>query len=198
MTSPAYNPAMPPAYPPAGRLSKSSLFSLIFGILGCIPASGLLAMILGIIGFVKTGKPGVTGRWMAIVGGILGFISTLLWAIFGTTMVAGIFAVIGLTQAPVNATNDFLRNVSAGNYSQARVNAPDIKEEALKGLNEGFAEWGTFVETTFTTRRIVNNTAHLEGTAKFSKSSHRVVVDLENSGGTWEIQSIRFPDDAAN
>jgi hypothetical protein len=197
MTSPAYNPAVPAAYPPGGRLSKSALTSFILGILGCIPfITGALALVAGIIGFVKTGKPGVKGRWMAILGSVLGVASLLFWTVW-VVMFGAIFAgALALTQAPRTASHDFLREISAGNVAAAKAHAPDISDEALKGLHEGVSEWGNFVDTTFTTTNVNNDSAHLEGTAQFAKGTHRVVVDLESKDGKWEIQSIRFPDDS--
>ena len=79
------SPTFPPAPPaPARKLSLASLFSLIFGILGCIPfIGGALAVLLGIIGFVRTANPMRWGRWMAIVGLILGIMSLAGWTLFG-------------------------------------------------------------------------------------------------------------------
>jgi hypothetical protein len=171
--------------------SKSALFSLILGILGCVPfATGVLAIILGIIGFVKTGKPGVKGRWMAIVGSILGIVSLIAWTIGGFAMGAGIFAVIGLTQAPVNATHDFIRDVAANDMAAAKVNGPGFSDESLQKIHDYLATQGTFRDTTFTTRNIQNSSAHIEGTADFSGGAQSVLADLENDGGKWKVTSI--------
>src|SRR3954462_9599485 len=98
--------------PAPSRVSKSAGISWILGILGCLPITGLLAMLSGIVGFFRAGKPGVRGRWMAVVGGILGFLSTGVWAVI--VAFGGLALFIGSSAvAPLNATNTFIRDLTA-------------------------------------------------------------------------------------
>jgi len=102
---------------PVRSLSKSSLFSLIFGILSCVPFSGVLAVLLGIVGFVRTANPLKSGRWMAVVGTLLGLIGSVVWIISGGAIIAAVFAtaaVVGVTQPPADATRDFIKGLSEG------------------------------------------------------------------------------------
>ena len=65
-SSPQYTP---PTYR-SNRLSRAALWSLICGILFFIPLTALLAIVLGIVGIVKTSR--LRGRGLAISGLILG------------------------------------------------------------------------------------------------------------------------------
>lgn len=194
MTAPAY-PAMP-AYPaPGGRLSKSALISLILGILGCIPfVTGILAVILGIVGFVKTGNPGVRGRWMAVVGTILGAISVLLWAIFGATMTAAIFAAIGMTEAPRAAGHEFLRALSAGNEAQIRALSVGFTDDDIKNFTEYVGAKGAYKDSTFSNVRRNNDDAFLEGTVTFEKGTSNVKMTLVRKSDGWKVDDLSMND----
>jgi hypothetical protein len=173
------------------RMSKASLFSLIFGILGCIPfLTGALAMLLGLIGFVKTGKPGVSGRWMAVIGGLLGTASVVVWTLFFGSITAFILALIGLTEPPRAATRDFIRELSTAPLAQVAANNPGYSEESLKALQEYVQNQGTFIDTTFPVTTLGEHSAHVEGTAQFTRGVQRVTADLEEAGGKWRVTEI--------
>src|SRR5690349_9969528 len=75
------------------RLSKAALASLIFGIIGCVPfVTGALALLFGLIGFFTAGGPFRRGRWMAVVGSLLGMVSLIFWILFGSTLLALVVA----------------------------------------------------------------------------------------------------------
>ena len=68
---------------PQRQTSGSAVASLICGILGCVPLiTGLLAVILGVMGLRATKNPKYTGRGMAVAGLILGLISDFTIGIF--------------------------------------------------------------------------------------------------------------------
>src|SRR3954464_9440241 len=123
-----YQPVASPS-----RLSKSSLTSFVLGILGCIPfIAGALAVAFGIAGLMRTGKPGVTGRWMAVVGLILGLISLGGWTLgFG-----GVYAIWKGTEGPRVATHDFIQNISNGNDAAARAKSIGMDDEEFKSFAE--------------------------------------------------------------
>ena len=65
--------------------SAAAIASLVLGILGCVPViTGLLAVVLGIVGIRSTRNPDVRGRGLAIAGLILGGVSLLGWVGLGS------------------------------------------------------------------------------------------------------------------
>ncbi len=72
-------------------LSELCVISFLMGILGILlPPFSTLAIIFGIAGLMHTRRVETTGRWMAIVGIVLGIIGIL---IFIFVLLAGLTAV---------------------------------------------------------------------------------------------------------
>ena len=67
------------------RVSGLAVSSLIFGILCCIPGSGLIGTILGGAGLVSISRSEgrLSGRTLAFVGVVLGILGTVLWLAVG-------------------------------------------------------------------------------------------------------------------
>lgn len=70
--------------------SISSVFSLIMGLLVCIPGASVLGLLLGMVGFARTGGGVRRGRAIAVTGILLSLIVTTFWAI-GTLSIAPYF-----------------------------------------------------------------------------------------------------------
>ena len=159
------------------RLSKSALFSLIFGILGCVPfITGILAFFLGIFGFFATGKPGIRGRWMAIVGIILAVVSIGLWSTVGLSVVvgwAGIKSAVAELTAPGHAAHDFIHAVDTGDDAGAKGLSAlsDADFEAAKTLIKA---QGGFTDSTFNNVNITNDDAQVSGTGDFKTGTRQV------------------------
>jgi hypothetical protein len=184
---------MPPTgqapLPPQRRMSKSALISFILGLLFCVPLlTGALAVLMGIVGFVKTGKPGVTGRWMAITGGLLGLASIIFWLLFG----AGILALVWGTQGPRVATHDFVQALAAGDIPAAKAHAGAFSDNDLKDLQDYVQKQGAFKDTTFLSTNINNNSATVDGVATFSSGTQHVTAELDKSGSDWKVQRINI------
>jgi hypothetical protein len=182
---------MPPAGPivQPRRLSKSSLISFILGLLLCVPiVSGALALLMGIVGFVKTGKPGVSGRWMAVTGSILGVANIAFWLLFG----AGILAIVWGTQGPRVATHDFIQALAAGDMTAAKAHAGAFSDTDLKDLQDYVQKQGAFKDTTFLSTNINNNSATVDGVATFSSGTQHVTAELDKSGSDWKVQRINI------
>jgi hypothetical protein len=181
------------AAPTSSRLSKSALFSMIFGILGCIPfITGILAFFLGIIGFVATGKPGVRGRWMAIVGVVLAVLSIGLWSTVGISVVAGwagIKSAVTALTAPGHGARDFIRAVDSGDDATAKDLSvmSDADFDAAKILIKA---QGGFTDSTFNNVNITNNNAHVSGTGDFKTGTRQMSADMVEVGGKWKIKSL--------
>jgi hypothetical protein len=70
------------APPVAPRGNGAATASLIFGVLGCVPElTGLLAIILGIIGLRRARKLNARGKGLAAAGLTLGIVSVIVWTI---------------------------------------------------------------------------------------------------------------------
>jgi len=76
---PPYPPYPSQMYGPPKVTSGWAIASLVGGILGfCIPPGCLLGIIGGIVGLVKTSRPGMGGRGMSIAGLVLGLVGLLV------------------------------------------------------------------------------------------------------------------------
>jgi hypothetical protein len=181
--------AQPVPVAPDSRLSKSSLISFITGLLVCVPFLGALALISGIVGFIRTGAPNVRGRWMAIVGSILGVGSLITWVLFFGAIVALVF---GLTEAPKQASNDLIKALSEKNIPAAKALAPSISNEQLEYVSEFIQPSGTFESASYHNTKIVNSQCKLEGTAKFANGSRDVISHLSKTSGDWKVIGIEI------
>jgi Domain of unknown function (DUF4190) len=78
------------------RVSGLAVSSLIFGILCCLPGSGLIGVILGGAGLVSIAKSEgrLSGRTLAFAGLTLGILGTALWLAIGVGMRQG-WAILG-------------------------------------------------------------------------------------------------------
>jgi hypothetical protein len=156
MTQPPYTdaPLADEAFPQRPRVSGLAVASLVFGLLCCIPGSGLIGVILGGAGLIRIGRSEgrLTGRGMALIGLVLGLLGTLLY--LGLT--------IGL-MASLNALNtygDVARALDKGDHSAVRAMlspstsgalsdeqidrfAQRIRDEwgGYQGLPKGLPEW---------------------------------------------------------
>jgi len=187
MTEPIaeYSSAVP------SRLSKSALISFICGVLGCLPIflTGILALILGFVGLGATAKPGVRGRWMAILGIILGLLNLGFSGVF----VYGIYkvapGVVSALAAPGHGARDFIRAVDSGDDAAAKDLSvmSDADFEAAKVLIKA---QGGFTDSTFNNVNITNNNAHVSGIGDFKTGTRQISVDVVEVDGKWKVKSL--------
>ncbi len=192
MTYPTSHAGPPPM---RRKLSIASLLSFIFGILICIPfISGALAVVLGIIGLGRTANAVRSGRWMAIIGLILGIASVLAWggvATFG----GGIWKVFHMA-APVRvAAHDFIRDAANGNDVAAKAETSGMADADYDRVAADIRSDGKFIDTTFFSSNITNNAGHVVGFATFQNAAGgidtlKVAADLQQIDGTWKVESM--------
>jgi hypothetical protein len=198
-------PSMPPvpplnaAYgytqPPVSRSNGAAIGSLICGILGCIPfLTGLLAVILGIVGIRKTRDPAVGGKGLAIAGIILGLISIFAWS--GMLGLGG--ATYWAMRPSRNAAKQFLADVSSGNTKAALDESSGLTEQQIVEGTEQMKPWGAFQDATFFSfNASASNgvaTTHLIGSAKFASAAKACQIDLLKQGGTFKVTSFSLTD----
>jgi hypothetical protein len=205
---PGFNPppgsppmGMPPqGYPPAGgpRLSNgSAIASLIFGILGCIPFTGVLAVPLGIAGIKKTKNPQVGGKGLAIAGLILGLINLAVYIPGSIFMYTGYKA--SLASRP--PAEQFLKDMSDGKLDAAVADSTGISKADLETLNNGtFKNWGAYqsVNWAFSFKMDAKADASgtqtistLVGTGTFANGTHLVTFVMEKQGDTWKVKGFQ-------
>ena len=94
---------------PPGRTSAAAVTSLVLGILGCVPfVTGLLAVILGIVGIRKTRQSNIGGRGMAIAGLVLALVSLAGWGLLGGGLGIGY-----IRSKPARVVADLFTRISA-------------------------------------------------------------------------------------
>ncbi|WP_147796629.1 DUF4190 domain-containing protein [Cellulomonas sp. Y8] len=79
-------PYSPNQYQQAPRTDGVSIAALVTGILG----TGVVAIVLGILGLRRTKRDGTQGRGLAIAGLVLGGLGVLSWVVIGVTVGAAI------------------------------------------------------------------------------------------------------------
>jgi len=112
--NPYQHPIEEPAMDGPPKVSALAVSSLVFGLLCCIPLSGLLGTILGGAGLVRIAKSDgrLTGRGMAFTGLILGLLGTMFW------IGAGSVIIYGFKEAQKYAQP--ILQISQGDYAGAR------------------------------------------------------------------------------
>ena len=192
------SPQFSGGYPPAGRTSGTAIASLVLGILGVCPLiliGGLIATVLGIVGIVATGKPGVRGRGLAITGLILGILSVLAWG-----GVAGMFGVAYQATAVDRATaRSFLTHVSNGDATAAATECvPGTTPESIQAEVDALKPVGKLTDSTFMSFKVNSNngntTSVVGGSATFGSTPKGVTFTLVPAPGgkrlikEWQIK----------
>lgn len=131
---------------PQRESNVAAIISLICGILGCVPIlTGLLAIILGVVGLRKASKPNVGGKGMAIAGLILGVISVGAWSLFG----GGMYKLWAYGEPARQAARQFAVDLGAGNVDAAAAKVtPSIKREQLVAVSDALKAAGGVQDTT--------------------------------------------------
>ena len=84
--SPPPPPGAPAVSPRASKIAIASLICGVLAVMGLFPITSLPAVILGIIGIVKTGNPvnQLRGKGMAVAGLVLGVLGIALLPVFAS------------------------------------------------------------------------------------------------------------------
>jgi hypothetical protein len=191
----------PPAFlPPAPKQNNvAAIVSLISGILSCIPGASLLAIILGIVGLAKAGKPNVGGKGLAIAGLLLGLIGTLGWVGGVTAITLKARAVIA-QGAPARAVaKQFATDVGRGDADAAlRDCSSSINADKVRAAVAQAQPWGALQDTTFVALNFNNQngakSVTVGGVAVFANAKKTFTATLDQEDGAYRITDFNFAD----
>jgi hypothetical protein len=178
------------------RTSGAAIASLIFGIVGCLQITALIAIVLGFVGIGSASKPGVSGKGLAIGGIVLG----ILWLILGAGGIYFTYWGVGkFKQMAGDAARPFITAIAQGDMATAN-RYTTLTEEEVGELKQQMADWGDVTNVQMHLSGIdaknVNgrNTIKMRGTATFSKAGAKEFsVDLDDAGGgQLKVTDISF------
>lgn len=102
------------------RVSKTSVLSLVAGLLSCLPLVGMVAAILGVAALHRIGRSGgrLGGRTFAAVGMTFGLIATALWL----SVILGVRQEYASYKAVFAApATEYFEKVEGGDWTAARA-----------------------------------------------------------------------------
>lgn len=176
------------------KTSIAAVFSLVFGILGCIPlVTSVLAVLLGIVGINATKNNQRSGRGLAIAGLLLGLLGVVLWGLFG----GGLFTLWKVT-GPVRAEGkQFIQYLADGNTEAAHAQCTsDISKEQVEALVTYVKPLGALKDvTSFSAQASDQNgavTAQMGGAATFTNDTKPFAMSFEKVNGQWKVSGIQF------
>lgn len=186
-----YGPGIPGPRPGNG----SAVGSLVCGLLGCIPwITGLLAIILGIMGIKRANQIGGAGKGMAIAGLLLGLLSVILWTLFS----GGLWALIAGTAQQRDFAKGFINDLKANNLEVAltKVDSALVPRATVEEIQKRVASVGEIRDLTSIG---INASAGTGTDTKWevitvvtgSTGQTNVVTTLVRSGESFKIVGLR-------
>jgi hypothetical protein len=186
-----------PGTPPAQRsTSGAAIGSLICGILGCIPIiTGLLAIILGIVGIKATSNPNKGGRTLAIIGLILGVLSIAGWGLFG----GAIYGMWVGAKPHVALAESFINDMTAGNVSAAMTKCDkSMPQDKVQTAADEMQKWGSLQKLILLGANVYKGTDgskwELTGSAAFAKGGAKQAnfTLTQQADGSYKISKFQI------
>jgi hypothetical protein len=188
---PPYGQQGYPGMPGPRKANGAAIASLILGILGCIPfITGILAVILGVVGIKVGNDPQRGGKGMAVVGLLLGILSLGLWSLFG----GSIYYFLQGTSQQRELTRQFVSNLSSGNIDAAEAQTDgSIPREELDSFSQQIKKWGAPKNTTIFGVSAQPGQTQVVGTAMFGNTAKQFQAEVvKQSDGSYKIKSFHF------
>jgi hypothetical protein len=137
-------------YAQSPRTSALAVSSLVFGIVCCLPGTGLLATILGGAGLVRISQSQgrLSGRVMSFIGVALGLLSTMFWLAIVVGASQAVQIAKGRIFEPAGAD---LRAMESGDWATARrlldkKTSSAVTDDQFKAFRDEVADkFGPFV-----------------------------------------------------
>lgn len=180
-----------PSLPPRPRGNGAAVASLVLGLLGCIPeVTGLLAIILGIVGLRRARDPNAGGRGLAAAGLTLGIVSVVLWsaalALFGGIMTGS---------APAReVARQYLADTARQDIpALVRASTRSVTEQQIRSATFGLRRLGPLQDVRFTGiffSGAMNSQWTLNGVATYSNGEATFSIRVIRVGEEWKVDSI--------
>jgi hypothetical protein len=174
------------------RTSGAAIASLVLGIVGCVPfITGILAIVLGVIGIRKTREPTVGGKGLAIAGLILGIISVAGWSVCGAALG------IGYVESPPASlvAKQFLQDVAAGNTNGAMSNSVNFTAAEIQSETASMAAYGALQSIRITSFFFTSSNGQtvllLSGSALYSNGPRICSFRLVKQGGVYKVAGYK-------
>jgi hypothetical protein len=177
---------------PQRRLNWAALSSILFGTVLCwLPyVSGVLAILLGIVGVARTRNPQVGGRGLSIAGILLGLGGLLFWGLAG----GGLMLEYSQDHEARPYAQQFLQDISNGKIDAAASSASGLSQTELQDLyDEHFEKWGPLQRVDWANTMMDSDTpghsdlCAVKGDAHFQNSTQHVWMIMEERGSTWKV-----------
>jgi hypothetical protein len=186
----------PGAYslPPGGTTSAAAVTSLVCGLILCVPfVTGLVAIITGFVGLSSTSNPAVKGRGMAVAGLVLGFLSIVVWGLFG----GGMLVLIHGSGPQRVFAKQYLSDLSAGNIDQCvQHSSSRLTKDQIEVFAKQAQGWGTLNDTTVMALSLNNNSGTfggvVSGGCKFSGGPHTFSMTLIKDSGALKVDTFQW------
>ena len=164
------------------------------GVLGCVPfVTGLLAVVLAVVGMRKTRNPAVRGRGLAIAGLVLGLVSLAGWGALAGGL--GIGYVRSNPARPV--FRQFVADLAAGNVAAAHASCTgNVTRPELATACAGIKPWGALQDVTVERFHFgvygTGETAQFNGVATFANTRARFWCRMNKRAGAWKVDAFTF------
>ncbi len=206
--NPYQQPQTMDTLPPEPRVSALAVCSLVFGLVCCIPGSGLLATILGGAGMVRISKSEgrLSGRTLSFIGIALGIMSTTVWLALAVGTAQAVSAFKNGIAEPASAAVRAMEGAdwaTARKFLDARA-AGKLTDEQIQTFRDEVAQkFGAFVGTPqkMNITELLNGPKNLNiqpGThgvipapVEFKNGQAWVVVMTESQYTIWDILLTR-------
>lgn len=184
------------------RTSGLAIAAFVCALLFCVPfLFSAVAVLLGLIAVLVTGKPHVKGRMLAISAVLLGALGIAGWA--GISM-----WVYNTVIAPTIVPVQFSAHLAKGDLAAARaLTAPPFDPASLQELQAKFTRLGTFKSmldaktnsNPFTATTIDGVKVYsLDADVVFANGVQRAVVEIRQTPEGWRLTRLSLTDPPAS
>jgi hypothetical protein len=184
------------AIPQRQQTNVYSVISLICGLAMCIPiATGLAAIILGIMGIRRSRDPRFGGRSMAVAGLILGILSVLGWIIISAIAYTGYQRV----RPGLELTDAYLQDLASGDVAAANArSAENLSSQQIAQLSAQVQELGPsrgFSPSNFAYHSDqAGERWQFIGRARFGETDRPVTITIIRVDGQWKVSQLTIGD----
>lgn len=121
------------------RVSYLAVAALVLGLLSCVPGFGILAVLIGAFGILAISRADgrLSGRGMAVVGVVLGLLTTVVWIAVGVGAVSMFRFVRDDVMRP---TAGFVADAQAKSFAKLKASLPAAAPEVV--TDENLARFG--------------------------------------------------------